>query len=152
MMIDLFGDKIEYRFDYDQIEKDILRNSIKNDIIPISFKPTEKGVKMTYGKDCSLNVSGWYAIFKDNTLLYIGCSTTNISQRVGRFFKELVNKSRDDESHSCAEDYRKNYYDGSTNGFSLMYFEDTEERSLNELERVEKRLIRSLRPLLNKKK
>jgi hypothetical protein len=151
-MLDLFGDKIEYRFDYERIEKDILSNSVKNDIIPISFKPTGKGVKINYGKDCSLNIPGWYAIFKDSTLLYIGCTTNSISNRVSRFFKELINKSRRDETHSCAKDYRKNYYDGSTGGFSLMYFEDTEEFYLDELERVEKRLIRSLRPLLNKEK
>lgn len=49
---------------------------------------------------------GLYALYKENICLYVGKSHRSIQYRLYRFAKELLGRSRDDESHPAAKKAR----------------------------------------------
>ena len=115
----------------------------------ISISPnleTDKGVI----SDTIINVAGFYFIYTNGELVYIGYTNHSIHGRIGRFFAGVRGTERDDESHPAAYKFVKKYgckcediflkiipvnYNSLLSDITMAYIEDE--------------LIYSLNPLLN---
>lgn len=74
----------------------------------ISIEPnleTDKGVI----SDAFINVAGFYFIYINGELVYIGYTNHSIHGRIGRFFAGVRGTERYDESHPAAYKFVKKY-------------------------------------------
>lgn len=73
---------------------------------------TESGVRLDYGSDTEYPLirskeKGFYFIYDDPTVYPVYVGRGVVDNRIYRFFKELLGKSREDEGHPGAKRYKQ---------------------------------------------
>ena len=103
MIRNVFGDFQITGKDYAII---ILRELILSQFISISPNlKTDKGVN----SDRYINVAGFYFIYNNGELVYIGYTNHSIHGRIGRFFAGVRGTERYDENHPAAYKFVEKY-------------------------------------------
>jgi hypothetical protein len=115
----------------------------------ISIEPnlkTNKGVI----SDVLINVAGFYFIYIDEELVYIGYTNHSIRGRIGRFFAGVRGTERDDESHPAAYKFAKKYGNKCEN-LSLKIIPVDCDSLLSDVTMtdIEDELIYTMKPTLN---
>ena len=95
---------------------------------------------------------GFYVIYKGHPedsgeALYVGESEVSVGQRISRFVKEIMNKSRSDENHSAARKWRT-YFGSELDDCYVRVFDEDIQSTVTHKE-IESELKRRLNPLLN---
>jgi hypothetical protein len=149
-MINLLG---EYIISADEIADRLLEANPEH--FNIAIKPdtlqgfelyTEDGILKEHEPGRHGEV-GMYSIHKDSHCLYVGESGRSIGTRLGRWIKEINQKSRSDENHSAAKKYRS-MWGNDLNGMTVRIYSCKEQVGISRGQ-VEKSLIKKLNPLLN---
>lgn len=146
MRRDLWGGVIYEGSDYESLVIPELSHKKKHKI-RVNYKQTH-----SISTDVTLsNVPGIYAIYRNNILVYIGCTTWSIHGRVARFVAAVRGTERDDESHPAAYKYLEHFGDDVENLYVSFCALDEEKDLRPEVKStdVEEAVISTMCPLFN---
>ena len=153
MVTNLYGENVH---GLEDICKIINRRSLENGMFKLNPNITSEKQGFWFNplpRFTSHNTPGFYAIFKDNVIEYIGYSSSSIGNRISRCVKEVNHKSRSDESYPAAKKWRR-WYGSNFDGCHVMFCE-FEKREIKEYgysyETIEKYLINTYKPRMNVK-
>lgn len=95
---------------------------------------------------------GFYVIYRGHPedsgkAMYVGESESSVGRRIGRFVKEVMNKSRADENHSAAKKWRTFFGSDLSDCYVRIFDEDNQVGATHK--EIESELKRRLNPLLN---
>mgnify|MGYP000845976674 CR=1 FL=1 len=144
MVRNVFGDYQITGKDYAII---ILRELILSQFISITPNlKTDKGVN----SDRYINVAGFYFIYNNEELVYIGYTNHSIHGRIGRFFAGVRGTERYDENHPAAYKFVAKYGCKCEN-VSLKIIPVDYNSLLSDITMtdIEDELIQSMKPTLN---
>jgi len=151
--IDLFGDTY---LGIDELCRNLNQRAIRNGIFELTPNPdSEKmGFLLTPKSHVSVHgLPGFYCIFKDKVLEYVGMTESSIGNRISRFVKEVNGCSRFDEDHPAGILWRTQYGLGNFDGCKVMfadYYLHEANDNLYTYKQIEKQLIRIHKPRLNR--
>ena len=93
---------------------------------------------------------GLYVLYKNCEPIYVGCSSTSIRTRIGRFIAGVRGTERLDENHSAAYKYI-DVFGQDLNGVSIksIPLRKSDLPDYLEIQDIEKMLIEELKPLFN---
>ena len=152
MVTNLYGETV---MGIDDVCKMLTQRSVNNGVFDLI--PNQVCTKQGYYLSPKAHVSvhklpGFYSIFKENILEYIGKSECDIGYRLSRFVKEVNFESRSDESHGAGDKWRTWYgfrnFDNCKIMFSEYYPFEAKEH-LFSYEAIEKHLIYLYKPRMN---
>ena len=95
-----------------------------------------------------LNDAGFYIVYRFDTPLYVGTSSSSVANRLARFAKEVHGKSRSDENHPAANKYRHHYGRSNFVGLEVRFYLFEPPKNIS-LEAIEEALIRKIKPIYN---
>jgi hypothetical protein len=154
MAINLYGEVIQ---SIDDICETLEKRAIKNGIYDLRYNLNSKkqGIWTSPITPFALsNLPGFYSIFRNDRLYYIGRTKTCMHNRLSRFVKEVYLKSRPSEKHPAGKKWRTFYGIGNLEGCQVMfseYYPFEIELTGYTYEQIEEHLIRRHKPLLNHK-
>jgi hypothetical protein len=152
MVTNLYGETI---LGLDDVCEIVNQRAMRNGIFDLnhSLDSSKQGFWLNPKPHTSLHkLPGFYSIFKDNVLEYIGMSTCDIGNRLSRFVKEVNLKSRHDEGYAAGEKWRAWHGLGNLKGCKIMFSEYYSHEMLENFytyERIENRLIQIHKPRMN---
>jgi hypothetical protein len=152
MITNLYGDKV---LSLDDVCEEINKRAMSNGVYELNFNMLSEKQGFWFNplpKFTTHQTPGFYAIFKNNRLEYIGYSSNSIGSRISRFVKEVNHKSRYDEGHPAANKWRR--WNGSNfENCHVMFCEfnkyDIHTYGQYSYESIEKHLIKTHKPRLN---
>ena len=152
MTSNLYGERI---YELDELCSIINQRAMRNGVFELkhSYDSDKQGFWTIPQTNFSLHkLPGFYSIFKDDVLEYIGRSDSDIGNRLSRFVKEVNLKSRHDENHPAGKKWRAWHGIGNFSGCKVMFSEwydhDMKEYGYNR-GAIEKRLIQLHKPRMN---
>jgi hypothetical protein len=151
MVTNIYGETVH---DLDDVYKLINKRSLENGTFKLNYTVASRKQGFWFDpmpKFTTHNTPGFYAIFKDNVLEYIGYSSLSIGNRISRFVKEVKHNSRHDENYPAANKWRR-WYGSNLDGCHIM-FSEFEKHEIDKFgydyETIEKYLIGRHKPRMN---
>jgi hypothetical protein len=151
MVTNLYGEIVH---GLDDICKLVNKRSMENGVFKLNYNINSEKQGFWFNPlpyFSTHSTPGFYAIFKNNTLEYIGYSSSSIGCRISRFVKEVNCKSRSDENYPAARKWRR-WNGNNFDGCHIMFaeFEKHEVKQYGySYEAIEKALICEHKPRMN---
>ena len=145
MRRNIYGDIIVTTSDYISLIRTELSTSIKHKI--------NVNYDSSYGfslDDIVLPKTGLYALYKDDNLIYIGCTMNSIHKRLSRFIAAVRGTESKYENHSAAYKYLEHF--GNNLDDLYVRFSSLNPSDLYDniaIEEIEKIIISEMKPFFN---